>query len=293
MAEIINEIIGAEAFAQVARLDKELNTLVKTFEQNTRAALLLEAALGASKGMGEFQATSAKLTATHVQMEKDLKKVQAANERLAFAQSDLGKEVAATNVQIEKQNQLNKNAARDAQAAEGSINQMSAQLIKLRNYYDSLSKSMRDSPLGGEIVKRIQATDAALKQLDGSTGRFQRNVGDYKNQLFGLTQVFRELPGFTYSAQTGILGLSNNLPILADGFKNVAAATNEATGKVNGTMGALKIFASSIFSFGNIFAIAIGLFTIFSKEIFAVVICFQSVSLTRTINNNYNFLVFY
>ena len=261
MAEVINEIIGKEAFAQIERMEKGLNGLVDTFVKSTNAAKLLETALSGTQGVKATTEQIKQLNAAQAQNEAILKKI-------AIAESEYGKEVAANAVRLQQLNTANKNAAREAQANEGSVNQMSASLIRLRLQYDAMSESLRKSPLGQEMVKRIQATDAALKALDGGTGRFQRNVGDYKNQLFGLTQVFRELPGFAYSAQTGILGLSNNLPILADGFKSVAAATNEATGKVNGTMGALKIFASSIFSFGNIFAIAIGLFTIFSKQIF-------------------------
>lgn len=262
MAEVINEIIGKEAFAQIERMEKGLNGLVDTFVKSANAAKLMESVLGDTKGV----------TATTDAI-KELNKEQQKNEtilkKIAIAESEQGKIMAENAVRLQALNTANKNAARENLANEGSVNKLSASLIKYKLQWDAMSEALRKSPLGTEIQKRIQATDAALKQLDGSTGRFQRNVGDYKNQLFGLTQVFRELPGFTYSAQTGILGLSNNLPILADGFKAVAAATNETTGKVNGTMGAMKIFASSIFSFGNIFAIAIGLFTIFSKEIFA------------------------
>lgn len=262
MAEIINEIIGKEAFDQIKRMEVGLNGLVETFVKSSNAAKLLETALSGTQGVKATTEQIKQLNAAQSQNEAILKKI-------AIAESEYGKEVAANAVRLQALNTANKNAAREMNANEGSVNQMSATLIKLRLQYDAMSESLRKSPLGTEIVKRIMATDAALKALDGNTGRFQRNVGDYKNQLFGLTQVFRELPGFTYSAQTGILGLSNNLPILADNFKSVAAATNEVTGKVNGTMGALKIFGASIFSFGNIFAIAIGLFTIFSKEIFA------------------------
>ena len=262
MAEVINEIIGKEAFAQIERMEKGLNGLVDTFVKSANAAKLMESVLGDTKGV----------TATTDAI-KELNKEQQKNEtilkKIAIAESEYGKEVAANAVRLQQLNTANKNAARENLANEGSVNKLSASLIKYKLQWDAMSEALRKSPLGVELNKRITSTDAALKQLDASTGRFQRNVGDYKNQLFGLTQVFRELPGFTYSAQTGILGLSNNLPILADGFKAVAAATNETTGKVNGTMGAMKIFASSIFSFGNIFAIAIGLFTIFSKEIFA------------------------
>lgn len=263
MAEVINEIIGKEAFAQIERMEKGLNGLVDTFVKSTNAAKLLEATLSDTKGVAGTKKAIDDLNKSQLQNENILKKI-------VVAESELGKEMAANAVRLQQLNTANKNAAREMLANEGSVNKMSASLIKLRLQWDAMSDSLRKSPLGLEIQKRIQATDAALKQLDGSTGRFQRNVGDYKNQLHGLTQVFRELPGFTYSAQTGILGLSNNLPILADNFKSVANATNEVTGKVNGTMGALKIFGASIFSFGNIFAIAIGLFTIFSKEIFAM-----------------------
>lgn len=126
-----------------------------------------------------------------------------------------------------------------------------------------------------DLQKKINEVKDRLNQV--KTGIFEMSMAQDMNaiaskkqqgQLFGLTQVFRELPGFTYSAQTGILGLSNNLPILADNFKSVANAVNPMTGKVNGAMGALKIFGASIFSFGNVFAIAIGLFTIFSDKIF-------------------------
>lgn len=261
MAEVINEIIGKEAFAQIERMEVGLKGLVDTFVKSSNAAKLLETALSGTQGVKATTEQIKQLNAAQAQNEAILKKI-------AVAESEYGKEIAANAVRLQQLNTANKNAAREAQANEGSVNQMSASLIRLRLQYDAMSESLRKSPLGQEMVKRIQATDAALKAMDGSTGRFQRNVGDYKNQLFGLTQVFRELPGFTYSAQTGILGLSNNLPILADNFKSVAAATNEVTGKVNGTVGAMKIFASSIFSFGNIFAIAIGLFTIFSKQIF-------------------------
>lgn len=261
MAELINEIIGKEAFAQIERMEKGLNGLVDTFIKSANAAKALETSLSGTIGVKATTEQIKALNAAQIQNEAILKKI-------AIAESEQGKILAENAVKLQALNTANKNAAREAQANEGSVNQMSASLIRLRLQYDAMSESLRKSPLGAEMVKRIQATDAALKAMDGNTGRFQRNVGDYKNQLFGLTQVFRELPGFTYSAQTGILGLSNNLPILADGFKAVAAATNETTGKVNGTMGAMKIFASSIFSFGNIFAIAIGLFTIFSKQIF-------------------------
>jgi hypothetical protein len=107
-----------------------------------------------------------------------------------------------------------------------------------------------------------------LTTLEQSLGNYKRGVGQYSNAVFGLSQVLREMPAFTYSAQMGVMALGNNLPILADNFKQVMKSTDDATGKINGFGGAIKIFARSIFSFVNIFTIAIGLFTIFYDEIF-------------------------
>lgn len=63
------------------------------------------------------------------------------------------------------------------------------------------------------------------------------------------------MPAFTYSAQTGLLGISNNLPILIDQFKAVKAETGS-------TSKALSVFGSSIFSATNLLTIAIGVITV-------------------------------
>ena len=44
-AELINEIVGKEAYEQVRKLDEQLGELVKKFENNTRAVMILERAL--------------------------------------------------------------------------------------------------------------------------------------------------------------------------------------------------------------------------------------------------------
>lgn len=119
-----------------------------------------------------------------------------------------------------------------------------------------------------EAAAGANAMYTRLTSLEQALGNHKRGVGQYANAVFGLSQVLREMPAFTYSAQMGLMGIGNNLPILADNFKAVMKSTNDATGKINGFTGALGIFARSIFSFVNIFTIAIGLFTIFYDEIF-------------------------
>lgn len=75
------------------------------------------------------------------------------------------------------------------------------------------------------VQKEVQQTDGALKAVDASLGRNQRNVGNYKSAYNGLgnavNQITRELPAFTFSAQTGFLAISNNLPILFDEISKI------------------------------------------------------------------------
>jgi hypothetical protein len=254
MAERIDDIISKEAFDQVAKMDKGLSDLIKRFEGNANAVKLFNAALQGSDKMSQ-------VTATIKQAASETAKLEAAQRQLAFANSEQGKELALLKVQIEENTRANKNAAKEMLATEGSVKQMNAQLIRLRGQWDNMSEALRKSPMGAELAKRINLVDTALKTLDSNTGRFQRNVGNYATATNSLSQVLREMPAFTYSVQTGILGISNNLPILLDQFKALRIETGS-------TSQALKIFAGSILSFPNLFTIAIGLITIFSDKIF-------------------------
>ena len=248
MPERIDDIISKEAFDQVAKMDKGLSDLIKRFEGNANAVKLFNAALQGSDKMSQ-------VTATIKQAATETAKLEAAQRQLIFANSEQGKELALLKVQIEENTRANKNAAKEMLATEGSAKQMNAQLIRLRGQWDNMSEALRKSPLGAELAKRINLVDTALKTLDSNTGRFQRNVGNYATATNSLSQVLREMPAFTYSASTGILALSNNLPILVDQFKAVKAETGS-------TATALGVFGKSIFSATNLLTIAIGIITV-------------------------------
>jgi hypothetical protein len=248
MAERIDDIISKEAFDQVAKMDKGLSELLKRFEGNANAVKLFNAALQGSEKIKE-------VTDTIKRAASETAKLEAAQRQLAFANSEQGKELALLKVQIEENTRANKNAAKEMLATEGSVKQMNAQLIRLRGQWDNMSEALRKSPMGTELAKRINLVDTALKTLDSNTGRFQRNVGNYATATNSLSQVLREMPAFTYSASTGILALSNNLPILVDQFKAVKAETGS-------TSKALSVFGSSIFSATNLLTIAIGVITV-------------------------------
>jgi hypothetical protein len=140
---------------------------------------------------------------------------------------------------------------------------------QLKTKYEVAANSAKNfgAEQGVNSADFLEAASAAQKYyqqliaIETAVGQSQRKVGQYENATFALSQTLRELPSFAYSVQTGILGISNNIPILMDQF----AAVRESTGS---TAKALQIFGGSIFGVTNLITIGIGLLTIFAGKIF-------------------------
>lgn len=86
------------------------------------------------------------------------------------------------------------------EAQEGSLKQMRAQLKGLIKEYDEMSAAVRNSDIGQSKQQEIADLQKQLKELEGETGRFQRNVGDYRNAIqealngtLPLKTVFKDL----------------------------------------------------------------------------------------------------
>ncbi|TAE60916.1 MAG: hypothetical protein EAY68_10075, partial [Bacteroidetes bacterium] len=96
----------------------------------------------------------------------------------------------------------------------------------------------------------VSAT-SALQGMELQTKRMQ-------NTTFAFNQVLREAPAFAYSFQTGLMGISNNLPILADNLKAARAA---GVGKIE----MLKGLAGALISPLNLIGIGIALLPTITK----------------------------
>ena len=64
-----------------------------------------------------------------------------------------------------------------------SLKEQSAMLQDLRNRYQSLDETQRNSRGGRKMLKEIKELDKALKEADAQQGIFGRNVGDYANKM--------------------------------------------------------------------------------------------------------------
>ena len=157
------------------------------------------------------------------------------------------------------------------QLEEGSIARLRIELQQAQKAYDNLSASKRNAAKGKELETSIAAQTAALNKLEQSTGRFQRNVGNYASGFNGLStsinQIGRELPNFAIRFETGIQALSNNIPILADEINRVKAANANLQAEGKPTASLFKQIAGAIFSWQTAITVGITAATAFAPKI--------------------------
>ena len=125
-----------------------------------------------------------------------------------------------------------------AKAMNGETNsaiQISAKLALLRRDYDLLSEAERQSAAGMQMQEKIQALDTEIKNLDGSVGRFQRNVGNYALALQNagengdlLTKILRQM-------KTELAGLDQSSKEFTD-LNNQIQTVEASIAKLNGNI---------------------------------------------------------
>jgi hypothetical protein len=165
-----------------------------------------------------------------------LEKERIAAEKLRQAQERFGEQYIA---ELQKNAELKKkNDEREAKA-----------LAKLNNAYEQLKVQYKQAAdeakrLGAEFgvtdARAQAAAGSAMKlynsllAVEKSVGQAQRQVGQYNQAAFAMSQLLREMPAFTYSLATGFMAISNNIPILVDEI-NKLKASNEALKASGGT----------------------------------------------------------
>lgn len=157
------------------------------------------------------------------------------------------------------------------QVAQGSMDQMSQALSRMRVVYRSLDEGERGSAFGQNLLKNIQALDTKIKELDASIGNHQRNVGNYASGWNGLSfsiqQVARELPSLAYGPQVFFSAISNNIPILADEIARASKSVQALKKSGESFVPVWKQIARSIISWQTLLVAGAAILTLYGKEI--------------------------
>lgn len=155
---------------------------------------------------------------------RELQKQYEANTAAMKAMRDEGKQDSDEYIQLTQANKVLRqemsgveksiqNNIKAEKAQEGSLVQLRAQLANLNKQYDSMSGFERMGTAGEELRKKIKALSDNIAGLEANTGRYQRNVGNYKSALEGLSGGFKAA-GLSTKGLDQSLKLLNGNPIM-------------------------------------------------------------------------------
>lgn len=150
----------------------------------------------AIKKIAEYRAKLDKVKEAESELKKQLNEGRISREEYNKAISDTkiaSDEYKSTIRDIEK---VVKNQIKLDHEQEGSLRGMRAELSNLTREYDALSREERENEkVGGALAKQINDLTDELKEAEEETGRYYRNVGNYKNSILeaiGLNNQFGE-----------------------------------------------------------------------------------------------------
>jgi len=156
----------------------------------------------------------------------------------------------------EKQIAAKKKLIDKNKAEEGSLKQLRQQLNLNIKAFDSLSKEERESAQVGQVLKKeIQKLQKELLAVEQTTGRSQRNVGNYTSAWGKLSGLFKK--GLAFVGITGGItaiatALKNSVKIFKDfeqGNANLAAVLGKSRSEIKAlTNDAIRLGGSTAFT---------------------------------------------
>lgn len=279
MAEFI-EVLSPTALADLDKLNAKLIETVASVDKINAKFKSVATPSGVDGATKDMSQKYKELEATVVKLQSQLQKSADQNvrnaERTRLAEIKLAQDREKAFDKYEKQ--LQREEAK-LKTAEGAYQ-------RIQNGLNSMTMAYRDlairKELNGTLTKgeekqfaylqaRIQKFDTALKAVDASMGKYQRNVGNYTGAFNPLqnsiNQLTREMPAFANSVQTGFMAISNNLPIFFDSMKQVIAQNKELQAQGQPTKSVFSQLAGSIFSWGTALSVGVTLLTVYGSQV--------------------------
>lgn len=159
----------------------------------------------------------------------------------------------------------------------GYIQKLEAEVSNLTLKYKQLSEAELKGAKGKETTELLTKKRAELQSLNTAYGNYSMNVGNYssatKMMAINMSQVLREMPNFAISARIGIMSLTNNLPMLAENIKQVAAEQKVLNQQFKAGLidakpeSTVKMLIKSMIGLNGIMALGMVLFQVFGTRI--------------------------
>lgn len=292
MADKLAVIQTEKTIEELEKLDEQLNDTIGAFKElvgvaNTASNLF---AKGTPKEYVEGLKQNEKLTKSITNFNKELIAVEEKKTRLLISEQRLLTEKSKTeNQQIrnkqllsreeERINKLREKEIQRLQAAEQLYSKLEVKLKTLQNEYKQLATKKeigiklteREEQSMNRLHARIEKYDKALKAVDASMGKHQRNVGNYASAFNPLqnsiNQLTREAPAFANSVQTGFMAISNNLPVFFDSISSIMKQNKELQAQGQKTKSVLGQLAGAFLSWNTALSVGVTLLTMYGADI--------------------------
>lgn len=155
-------------------------------------------------------------------------------------------------------------AMKVAKAIDDSQN-LDGSLKDLDKSVDNVKKKFKQKT--EELNRNTQAKKTQTQATNQQNEALNKNTQKFNALGASVNQITRELPAFTYSAQTGFMAIANNIPILTDAMAKLRAENEKLKASGQKTTPVWKQLVSSFFSWGTALSVGITLLTVYGKEI--------------------------
>jgi len=182
----------------------------------------------------------AKIAKERIEIEKKLK----------VARSNAIQQNVEIKLQLQEQNKINKQLAREKLNLVGAYEKESKRLIALRKQYKDLALSEGEgSAKAKALLKDITALDNKLKSVDKSVGQSQRNVGNYGSALQRLKGSFTSLAGAA-GLTVGVMGAFRVLKDSIGLVRKFESANAQLAGVLGTTQEGVKVLTEDALRLG-------------------------------------------
>lgn len=249
---------------KLARAEKELASLrrsgsITQGEYNTQVTALRQRALEAQtavKGLAEQLQNLNKPVKVDGLSEDSLNTLAKASQSFDDLSPNLQRAI--------NQMVLLENEFEQLQRAEADLSaQLSKGTINLQQYNQGVA-GIRASMLNTRAELKKTAMEIEVNRTALSGQNLNKGWDGLGNSI---AQISRELPAFTFSAQTGFLAISNNIPILADEIKRLQIQNQALTASGQKAVPVWKQVLTGFVSWQTLIPVLITLLTVYGKEI--------------------------
>lgn len=121
--------------------------------------------------------------------------------------------------------------------------------------------------LDKEVQQLAKTSKGAGDSVDNTGKKAKKTKTEFDALGNSINQVTREFPAFAFSAQTGFLAVSNNIPILLDALENLKQKNIELAKEGKATIPVFKQIVASLFSWQTGLSLLISFSVMYGKEI--------------------------